>query len=83
MSDLFNLQAADAAIAGVISPKAEDLPSLLQAWSGPRPLRVCSGGTSSRCAVDGCWSLYLRPGFQDLTLSPDRTTVRVLSLIHI
>lgn len=77
MSDLFNLQAADAAIAGVISPQAEDLPSLLQAWSGPRPLRVCSGGTSSRCAVDGCWSLDLRPGFQDPTLSPDRTTVRV------
>ena len=77
MSDLFNLQAADAAIAGVISPQAGELPSLLQTWSGPRPLRVCSGGTSSRCAVDGCWSLDLRPGFQDVTLSPDRTTVRV------
>ena len=77
MSDLFNPQAADAAVAGVISPQVGELPSLLQTWSGPRPLRVCSGGTSSRCAVDGGWSLDLRPGFRELTLSPDRTTVRV------
>ena len=58
--DLFNPQAQDAGHAGVLHPSRFDLPDLLKDWSGPRPLRVCSGGTSSMSAAHNQWTLDLR-----------------------
>ena len=49
--DLFNAQAQDAGPIGVLRPSPSDLSDLLKGWSGPRPLRVCSGGTSSLAAA--------------------------------
>ena len=70
---LFNPQAADARVLGVLKPESQDLPELLRTWSRPNPLRVSRGGTTSRAAANDCWSLDLSahgPGV-------------VLSLIHI
>ena len=59
--DLFNAQAQDAGPIGVLRPSPFDLSDLLKGWSGPRPLRVCSGGTSSLAAAQNQWTLDLRP----------------------
>ena len=61
--DLFNSQAADAGMLGILQPRPGQLPDLIQHWRGPRPLRVCSGGTTSRAAVDQGWTLDLRQHF--------------------
>lgn len=74
---LFNALADDAPIAGTLSPTPEQIPQLLEGWSGPRPLLVCSGGTSSRCAAAGHWSLDLRAGCRTLQLSADGGTIRI------
>ena len=74
---LFNAQAADAPIAGTLAPTPEQIPRLLDSWSGPRPLLVCSGGTSSRCAAAGRWTLDLRAGCRTLQLSPDGSAIRI------
>ena len=59
--DLSNAQAQDAASVGDMCPSQAELPDLLKGWSGPRPLRVCGGGTSSRAAAHNQWTLDLRP----------------------
>ena len=59
--DLSNAQAQDAASVGGMYPSQAELPDLLKGWSGPRPLRVCGGGTSSRAAAHNQWTLDLRP----------------------
>ena len=59
--DLFNAQAQDAASVGGMCPSQAELPDLLKGWTGPRPLRVCGGGTSSRAAAHNQWTLDLRP----------------------
>ena len=77
MRELFNPQAADAAIAGRLAPDQNTLPRCIKEWSRQRPIRICSGGTTSTCARPDQWSLDLRPGFQTLNLSPDRNLVTV------
>ena len=74
---LFNPQAADAEARGLLQPTAEDLPSLIAGWSGPRPLRVCSGGTSSRAAAEGQWTLDLRRTMTGITWNAADQTVRI------
>ena len=59
--DLSNAQAQDAASVGGMCPSQAELPDLLKGWTGPRPLRVCGGGTSSRAAAHNQWTLDLRP----------------------
>ena len=59
--ELFNAQAQDAGPMGIMRPSQDELAELLQGWSGPRPLRVCSGGTSSMAAAHNQWTLDLRP----------------------
>ena len=64
--DLFNSQAADAGMLGILQPRPGQLSELIQHWRGPRPLRVCSGGTTSRAAVDQGWTLDLREHFSQV-----------------
>ncbi len=68
MADLLNPLAADAAAAGLIAPTWDTLPALLRDWTGQKPLLVCSGGTTTRCAAPGHWTLDMRPGFQEMEL---------------
>lgn len=55
-----NPQARDAKSLGCLSPGPELLPPLMRQPLGGTPLRVRSGGTSSRCAADQHWTLDLR-----------------------
>ena len=77
MSDLFNSQAADASVSGVLSPGLTELSDLLRGWRGPKPLLVCSGGTTSRCASKGHWTLDLRPGFASMLADPAKSSIRI------
>ena len=74
---LFNPQAADACALGVLNPGLAELPTLLRSWSGPTPLRLVSGGTTSRAAADGCWSLDLRGQGPGPTWNAGDASVRI------
>ena len=66
----FNAQAADARRSGLLSPRPEELVPFVQNWSGPRPLRLCGGGTTSRAAVAHNWTLDLQTHFKRLDWQP-------------
>mgnify|MGYP001160793972 CR=1 FL=1 len=51
-------QAADSL--GCLTPAPGLLKQLMRQPLGATPLRIRSGGNSSRCASDGCWTLDLR-----------------------
>ena len=55
-----NPLASDANTLGCLTPGPELLKQLMRQPLGSTPLRVCSGGSTSRCAGDGCWTLDLR-----------------------
>ena len=74
---LFNPQAADACVLGVLHPELQDLPALLESWSGPTPLRVSSGGTTSQAAASGCWSLDLSTFGRSVVWDGSKATVRI------
>ena len=50
----------DAPSLGCLTPGSTLLQQLLQQSLGATPLLIRSGGTTSRCAGDGCWTLDLR-----------------------
>ncbi|QNI55110.1 FAD domain-containing protein [Synechococcus sp. BIOS-E4-1] len=55
-----NCLASDAETLGCLAPNPKLLKQLMRQPLGSTPLRIRSGGTSSRCASDGCWTLDLR-----------------------
>jgi FAD/FMN-containing dehydrogenase len=59
------------------APRPGDLSRCLRDWSGPTPVLVRSGGTSSRCRDPALWSLDLRTHCRELQLSADGHRVRV------
>ncbi len=60
-----NNQAQDQKIAGIFENINKDFLNLLKNdLLKPKPLLVCSGGTSSRCAAEGHWTLDLRGNYQ-------------------
>ena len=74
-SVFLNAQAADADRSGLLSPRPEELARLIQEWNGPRPLRLCSGGTTSRAAAEDNWTLDLRTHFQRIQWEPSDQSV--------
>ena len=74
---LFNPQAADAPVLGMLQPPLAELPALLRSWSGPTPLRLSSGGTTSRAAAADCWSLRLSSSARTLCWNAAEGTVRI------
>ena len=61
--------ADDSYPAGWISTDAISLSNLIRQGIQPTPLLVCAGGTSSRCAADGLWTLDLRARHRQLIIS--------------
>jgi len=55
-----NPLASDAKTLGCLTPAPELLKQLMLQPLASTPLRVCSGGSTSRCASDGCWTVDLR-----------------------
>ena len=60
-------------------PKVDnDFKGLLRrAEINPKPLMVCSGGTSSRCTATGHWTLDLRGKYQTFNFDHFNRTVEV------
>ena len=55
-----NPLASDAKSLGCLTPSPALLKQLMLQPLGSMPVRVCSGGNSSRCAGDGSWTVDLR-----------------------
>ena len=77
MLDLFNTQAADSAIAGVVTPSSDGLADCIKGWTHRRPVRVCGGGTTSAAAQPQAWSIDMRPGFRTIDIGDNAATVTI------
>ena len=77
MLDLFNTQAADSAIAGVVTPSSDGLADCIKGWTHRRPFRVCGGGTTSAAAQPQAWSVDMRPGFHTIDIGDNAATVTI------
>ena len=77
MLDLFNAQAADSAIAGVVTPSSDGLADCIKGWTHRRPFRVCGGGTTSAAAQPQAWSIDMRPGFHTIDIGDNAATVTI------
>ena len=73
-----NSVAQDAFIAGVFEEIDDDFKELLRrAKLTPKPLMVCSGGTSTRCTANGHWTLDLRKNYQKINFDESQKTVEI------
>ena len=73
-----NSLAQECFIAGVFEEVDSELKALLRDGElTPKPLMVCSGGTSSRCAANGHWTLDLRKKYQQINFDLINNTVEV------
>ena len=71
-----NTQAQDQQIAGIYQDIDSDLINLLKNGQlNPKPLMVCSGGTSSRCAAKGLWTLDLRKKYTSIDFDQSKNEV--------
>ncbi len=77
MAPVHNAIAAACHSLGVITPSEAELETLLTRPDHPSPLRVCSGGTTSRCAEDQHWTVDLSLGYRAIHLDTIRGRVRV------
>ncbi len=72
-----NSQANDQKIAGIYEDIDNYLVNLIKNDAlSPKPLLICGGGTSSRCASKDHWTLDLRKNFQEIQF--DKTKNEVL-----
>ncbi len=73
-----NSLAQDCLIAGVFEEvNAEFKEFLKKGEIAPKPLMICSGGTSSRCAASGYWTLDLRKKHQQIEFDHKNKTVEI------
>ena len=77
LTALWNPMADDSQPAGWISTDAINLSNLIRQGIQPTPLLVCAGGTSSRCAADGLWTLDLRARHRQLIISEEGDEVEI------
>ncbi len=62
-----NTQAQDVVTAGIYKDINPSLLALIKTgYLNPKPLLICSGGTSSRCAAEGHWTLTFQEKFKDI-----------------
>ncbi len=73
-----NTQCQDFPLAGVLNEINPELIKLLQQDRiFPKPLLVCSGGTSSRCTAKGHWTLDLRDKYRSIICYPKKNEVQI------
>ena len=82
-AELWNPLADDSHPAGWISSDAITLSNLIRQGIQPTPLIVCAGGTSSRCAADGLWTVDLRARHRQLIINEERGEVEIVDLLNI
>ncbi|ABX08687.1 FAD-binding protein [Prochlorococcus marinus] len=67
---IHNAQAQDANITGFFEKVDTNLIKLIQEDQlHPKPLMLCSGGTSSRCSANGHWTLDLRRNYKTINFN--------------
>ena len=73
-----NHLANDTRVSGVFYEINENLLNLITSNQiQPKPLLICSGGTSSRCASDGHWTLDLRKKYTQIKIDQSNHEVEV------
>ena len=73
-----NSQAQSQNIAGIYETINSDFLDLLKNdLLNPKPLMICSGGTSSRCADDGHWTLDLRKNFKKIEFDNSNNEITI------
>jgi len=73
-----NSLAQDALIAGVFEKIDNDFKETIKTGKlTPKPLMICSGGTSSRCTANGHWTLDLRRNYQQIDFDNSNLTVEI------
>ena len=77
LAALWNPMADDSQPTGWISTDAIHLSNLIRQGIQPTPLLVCAGGTSSRCAADGLWTLDLIARHRQLIISEEGDEVEI------
>ncbi|MGC6483821.1 MAG: FAD-binding protein [Synechococcus sp.] len=76
MAPVRNAQAAACQPRGLLTPSAEDMAALLGNPLASTPLKVCSGGTTSRCAAANHWTWDLAPKLRQFSLNQQTQRVR-------
>ena len=76
MTPALNPLAAACDAKGWLSPEPGQIEALVSGQLNPAPLRICSGGTTSRCAEDHHWTLDLSAGFRSLRWTKDHSHIR-------
>ena len=74
---LWNPLADDSNPVGWITSDAKTLSNLIRQGIQPTPLLVSAGGTSSRCAADGHWTIDLRTRHRQLIISEEGDEVEI------
>tara|TARA_Y100001968_G_scaffold121683_1_gene110730 strand:- start:19198 stop:20478 length:1281 start_codon:yes stop_codon:yes gene_type:complete len=75
---VFNQLASDCEIRGTFEKLDQDLIYRIKSNQiFPKPLLICSGGTSSRCAANDHWSLDLRKNYQKITFNKDSKEIEI------
>ena len=73
-----NALAQDCLIAGIFEDANAEFQELLKKGDiSPKPLMVCSGGTSSRCTANGHWTLDLRKKYKKINFDLTNNTVEI------
>ena len=72
-----NALAKDARSEGRLNLGPELLSVVLRHSLRPTPLLVSSGGTSSRCAGDGLWTLDLKQRYREFCYQEGASEVRI------
>ena len=76
MAPVRNPQAAAARPSGILTPSSSEVASLLNSSSQYQPLKICSGGTTSRCAAEAHWTVDLSPKLRQLVVDQQTRRVR-------
>lgn len=76
MAPVRNPQAAASRPCGLLTPSSSEIGSLLNSRSQYQPLKICSGGTTSRCAADAHWTVDLSPKLRQLVVDQQANRVR-------
>ena len=73
-----NPLASDSSICGTFEAVDQSFINLVKSNQiKPKPLLVCSGGTSSRCAANNHWTLDLRKNYQKIIFNPNNQEIEI------
>tara|TARA_Y100001968_G_scaffold333540_1_gene397084 strand:+ start:830 stop:2110 length:1281 start_codon:yes stop_codon:yes gene_type:complete len=73
-----NSLAAESSVCGIFQTVDEPFIQLIKSNEiNPKPLLICSGGTSTQCAANGHWTLDLRKNYQKVKFDPASQEIEI------